>query len=485
MTELNKPKMFNQNKYRKYGFEPVALVTLSLLLSACSNSHFGNQTTAVYKQSDSNTPMERVEVGVTNNSFLALALEMAEQGDHNAAIPLYRRAHKWDGSSVEPLVGLGESLSAIGQYNEANEAFQKAMSKNAQDTRALKGLGSSYLALNRPTRAIPFLQQAVRVNPRDVDAMSSLAVALDMQGHRAASLEVYRDGLAVDPDNLKLLNNYGLSLALQSRHDESIEILKQAAQHKDAGAAHRQNLAMAYALAGNELMSSRLLSIDSGPELTNENLNYYRILSNLPTDDRFEAVLTQSGSDLTDKTDVANETFNDDDEELTRAITVARLVEVQPEPIAAVEPEPAPVTAPAPEVVEDTGVPALLGPEGWALQIAAYRTKEELRPGWEKLKAKYFDIIGHLTPRRSEIDFGDRVAEPNGYFYRLNAGPLTSYEEARDACAKIQELGTDCWVRPPEVAEGDIPESEKDQNLADQFKYREELPPQQQDEGVL
>ena len=128
-------------------------------------------------------------------------------------------------------------------------------------------------------------------------------------------------------------------------------------------------------------------------------------------------------------------------------------------------------------------MPALLGPEGWALQIAAYRTKEELRPGWEKLKEKYFDIIGQLEPRRSEIDFGDRAQQPNGYFYRLNAGPLTSYEEARVACQKISELGTDCWVRPPEVTEGDIPEAESDKKLADQFKYREELPPQPEDDA--
>ncbi len=465
---------------QQYKFGSFIALFLSLFLAACSNSNMNNQTTAVYKPSDNRTPLEAVEVGVTDNSFLTLAIEMAEQGDHNAAIPLYRRAHRYDSSSIEPLIGLGESLSAIGQYNDANDAFQKAMSKNGQNARVLKGLGANYLALNRPTRALPFLQQAVRVNPRDVDAMSTLALALDMQGHRAASLEVYKDGLAVDPDNLKILNNYGLSLALQSRHDEAIEILKQAAQHRDAGAAHRQNLAMAYALSGNEIMSARLLSIDSGPDIANENLNYYRVLSNMPADDRFEAVLTQSGSDMTDKTDAANEVYNNDDEELTRAITVARLVEVPPEPIAAAEPEP----EPEPEPEDDTGVPALLGPEGWALQIAAYRTKEELRPGWEKLKVKYFDIIGHLTPRRSEIDFGDRETQPNGYFYRLNAGPLTSYEEARVACQKIQELGTDCWVRPPEVAEGDLPETEEDKSIADQFKYREELPPQPQGEGV-
>tara|TARA_R110002096_G_scaffold309403_4_gene504123 strand:- start:171543 stop:172982 length:1440 start_codon:yes stop_codon:yes gene_type:complete len=464
---------------RKFRFEPFVVLALSIFMTACSNSsNFGNQTTAVYKQDDSLTRMEAVEANMSDNSFLALASEMAEQGDHNAAIPLYRRAHRWDSSSAAPLVGLGDSLAAIGQYNDANDAYQKAIGKNGANTRALKGLGSSYLALNRPTRALPFLQQAVRLSPRDVDAMSSLALALDMQGHREASLEVYKDGLAVDPDNLKLLNNYGLSLALQSRHDQSISILKQAAQHKDAGATHRQNLAMAYALSGNELMSARLLSIDSGPDISDDNLNYYRILSNLSSDDRFDAVLNQSGSDMTDLTKAANETYNNDDNELTKAITVARLVEVPPEPVAIVVPTPEPEP-------EDDGVPALLGPEGWALQIAAYRTKAELRPGWDKLKAKYFDIIGQLEPRRSEIDFGDRDTQPNGYYYRLNAGPLTSYEEARVACQKIQELGTDCWVRPPEVAEGDLPESNQDKNLADQFKYREELPPQLQDEGVL
>lgn len=98
------------------------------------------------------------------------------------------------------------------------------------------------------------------------------------------------------------------------------------------------------------------------------------------------------------------------------------------------------------------------------------------------LKEKYFDIIGQLEPRRCEIDFADRLQQPNGYFYRLNAVHLTSYEEVRDACQKIAELGTDCWVRPPEVTEGDLPATEHDKKLADQFKYREELPPQQDDD---
>ncbi|WP_321389276.1 tetratricopeptide repeat protein [Emcibacter sp.] len=386
----------------------------------------------------------------TDNSFLSLANEMVAEGDYNAAIPLFRRAHKWHPFSSEPLVGLGDSLSATGQYQEAVEAYQRAVDNNEQNVAALKGLGKSYVALNRPTMAVPVLNSAVELAPTDVEVISSLALAMEMQGNNMAALEVYKDGLALDPDNLKLLNNYGLSLALQSRHDEAVNILKQAAQHKDAGASHRQNLAMAYALSGNEVMASRLLSIDSGPELTNENLNYFRVLASMPEDGRFSSVINQSVEPKTDTSAPANEVF--EDESLTRSITVARLVEEVPEPVVEAEPE-----------EEDPSVPALLGPEGWALQIAAYRKKSELRPGWEMLKKKYSDIIGHLEPRRSEVDFGDRKGKkPSGFYYRLNAGPLTSFEEANEACKKIREKGTDCWVRPPLTAEGKLPEVDKD-----------------------
>ena len=396
-----------------------------------------------------------------DNSFLALANEMVADGDHNAAITLFRRAHKWHPFSSEPLVGLGDSLSATGQYQEALDAYQKAVDVNENNLDALKGLGKTYVALNRPTMAVPVLNSAVSQAPTDVEAISNLALALEMQGNNNAALEVYKDGLALDPDNLKLLNNYGLSLALQSRHDESIRILKQAAQHKDAGANHRQNLAMAYALGGNEIMASRLLSIDSGPELTNENMNYFRVLASMPEDGRFASVLNQSVEPKTDTTAPANEVF--EDESLTRSMTVARLVEEVPEPVVEAEPE-----------EEDPSVPALLGPEGWALQIAAYRKKSELRPGWEMLKKKYFDIIGHLEPRRSEVDFGNRDGKkPSGFYYRLNAGPLTSFEEANEACKKIKERGTDCWVRPPLTAEGKIPEADKEK--AKPFKKLEKM----------
>ncbi len=438
----------------------LASVAMPLFLVACSSG--SDYQTTSYEPVNSKTVQSVGTQGrASESSFVALANEMVAEGDHNAAIPLYRRAMKYHPFASAPLVGLGDSLRAVGQYQQAEKAYQSALSRDEQNLRALRGLGKTYIALNRPAMAVPMLHDAISINSRDVESITSLALALELQGNPRAAMEVYKDGLNVDPDNLKLLNNYGLSLALQSRHDQAIETLKQAAQHRDAGATHRQNLAMAYALAGNEVMSSRLLSIDNGPDLANENLGYFRILASLSSGDRFDAVVRQSTSPKTDVIEVANEVYTDDSR--VKSVTVARLVEVPPEPIAVVEPEPEPV-------VED--IPPLLGPQGWALQIAAYRNKSELMPGWEKLKKKYSDIIGDLEPRRSEIDLGDAKYEggPHGFYYRLNAGPLTSLEEAQVACREIREQGTDCWVRIPEVAEGTV--SDEDTEKAEKFRRK-------------
>ncbi len=457
MIQNDKSLKMKPNRYRSHAGKMLATVALPLLLVACSS---GADYQAARHDASGSKSVQAVQATssvATESSFLALANEMAADGDHNAAIPLYRRAMKWHPFASEPLVGLGDSLRAIGQYQKAEQAYQSALSRNEQNLRALKGLGKTYIALNRPTMAVPMLHDAVSLNPRDVESITSLALALELQGNGVAAMAVYKDGLDIDPDNLKLLNNYGLSLALQSRHDLAIETLKQAAQHRDAGATHRQNLAMAYALAGNELMSSRLLSIDNGPDLTNENLGYFRVLASLPSEDRFDAVVRQSTNPRTDVAKPANEVYDDDSR--IKSITVARLTEVPPEPMAVVEPE-------------EENVPPLLGPQGWALQIAAYRKKSELMPGWEKLKKKYFDIIGDLEPRRSEIDLGvaKYAGGPHGFYYRLNAGPLTSLAEAQEACKKIRERGTDCWVRIPEVAEGSV--SDEDIEKAEEFRRK-------------
>lgn len=475
MTKLDKILTLKR-PYRGYGTKINRLlvtVALPLVLASCSGGTDFQAANYESARSQDVRDVASVDSSATESSFVALANEMAGEGDYNAAIPLYRRAMKYHPFASAPLVGLGDSLRAIGQYQEAEKAYQSALSRNEKNLPALRGLGKTYIALNRPAMAVPMLNDAVSLNPRDVESISSLALALELQGNASAAMVTYKDGLDIAPDNLKLLTNYGMSLTLQSRYDQAIDILKRAAQHKDAGASQRQNLAMAFALAGNEVMSSRLLAIDNGPDLTNENLGYFRVLASLTSEERFDAVIRQSTKPKTDLAKPANETYKNADHNRTRNITVARLVEVPPEPMATVEPE-------------EKNVPPLLGPQGWALQIAAYRKKSELMPGWKKLKKKYFDIIGTLEPRRSEIDLGTAKYKggPHGFYYRLNAGPLTSLREAREACREIRKRGTDCWVRIPEVTEGKVPVDDAEKARKFRRKVYSDKTVRKADEGV-
>jgi tetratricopeptide (TPR) repeat protein len=420
------------------------------LLASCSG-----QNEAKYASNSQTSPVPTVKEAP--NSLMRLANEMADSKDYAAAIPLYKSAHKWHPFQVSPLVGLGDSYSAIGQYEDATKTYEDALGRDEKNLGALKGLAKAYIALGRSALAVPLLHTASMIDSNDADVISNLALTLELAGNHAAALGVYQEGLANNPNSLKILNNYGLSLALRSQHEDAIQYLKQAAQHKDSGASHRQNLALAYALSGNETMSYRLLSIDNGPDISNDSLSFFRLISALPEDRRFQAMMDGAVEDKVDNTEYSN--YNQPEDNLVQKVTVARLIDTEDLPMEEPVPEPVPEPPKAPEPEMDDGdVPPLLGPQGWALQIASYRHKNELSPGWKILLKKYPHVLEGLEPRRSEIDFGKDAADPKGKYYRLNAGPLTSLAEAKEKCAIITKSGTDCWVRVPEVTEGEMPE---------------------------
>ncbi len=391
-----------------------------------------------------------------SSSLLRIADEMAADGAYGAAIPLYRRAHQQDTTAAAPLIGLGRSLAAAGQYLEAAEVFEKAHAQSPENADVARNLANTYIALGRPADALTILNGSLDQNPFDIDALGSRAVALDALGRHGEALATYQRALSTAPENEGIKHNYGLSLALGGDDQaRALELLGDVASRPEATAAERQNLAMAYALGGDDVMAQRLLAIDSDQQTVENKLTYFDQLKALDTEQRFQTVMSGAIQPKKDLLESANRAYDTDN--TVKNETVARLVEEPEPPVAEVvpEPEPEPVV-----VVEDdlSDIPLLSESQGWALQIAAYRKPQQLRDGWAILREKYADIIGDLEPRRSEVDFGDREKEPKGFFYRLNAGPLTSLAEALNACKEMHALGADCWVRPPEPTEGSLPE---------------------------
>lgn len=384
-------------------------------------------------------------------SLLGFAEAAAARGDYAAAIPMFRRAHQQHRGDAQPLIGLGRALAAIGQYAAAADAFAEAIAKDDQNAAAYRGLGNSQLVLGQYANAVANFSQAVRLQPGEPGNYSGLGVAFDASGNHGEAVRVYDRGAGNFADDLRLRGNYGLSLALHGDR-AGIAMLEDVVRQPASAARDRLNLALAYALFGDYDRAAIMAGIDLDARAVRSNLVQAATLRGLAPKDRTIAMLQGGAAPKTDTREPANRGGGNRDMAQVRA-TIARLL-----PGTATPEETYESTAPAADPAVLAGAPPLMEAEGWAVQIAAYRKLEHLTPGWRYLSAKYADLIGGLEPRRSEVDHPDTGKGPSGFFYRLNAGPLTGRAEAVSICQAMQARGGECWVRAPEPAEGSLPD---------------------------
>lgn len=416
-------------------------IVLAGALAACSH----NANVDLARQSG-DTKAARSEGG---SSLAGLADQLAAQGDHNAAIPLYRQAIRRSIIGGGPKIGLAKSLIAVGRYEEAVYVLKKGDNDNPE---GLRLLGNAQLVLGRPELAVSAFREAVR-RGSDPRAYGGLGVALDALGRHGEAVDAYDDGLALDPGHLDLRTNKGLSLALHGQSAAGVSLLEGVVRDPASGPQHRLNLALAYVMLGDDARASRMASIDLGAGEAAHMLAYFRSLKMAEPSHRMAGVIWGGSQPAKNKEQPGNRVFDEEPAGVEQAVARAveeEVVEVEPEVIELAEPEPT-VEEQYPEI------PPLLEPEGWAVQLAAYRTAEQIIAGWKLLSVKYADVIGHLEPRRSEVDFGDREEKPSGFFYRLNAGPLSGFDEAKAVCEALKARGAACWIRPPEPSEGRLP----------------------------
>ena len=428
---------------------PVRMATalaLVLALGACS-------ATAMQFRSNKQASVSAGNTSSENETFLTLARRMASQGNHAAAIPLYRQAMKRAPLSSAPRVGLGESLMALGRYDEAIYSLTGAFNSDSKNPQALTALGTSYLVLNRPEMAIENFRSAESHGGWDGTLYSGLAIAYDLIGNHDAAMAAFERGLTKHPDDMELIGNMGLSMALAGDALEGAALLEDVVKQPAASAAHRQNLALAYVMAGDTTKAVRMASIDMDPSMARQTVAEFTTLAAMAHQHRVHTLLYGQTNPDHDLEQVANRDLKTEGtHDAVRVAAAERVIGVPEIPAPLPMPEPTPEPAP---VVE---LPPLMDSVGWAVQIAAYRKAEEVMPGWHELHERYKDVIGHLDPRRSEVDFGAHDGPgPRGFYYRLNAGPLKDFNAAREVCDELHSRGGSCWIRPPERSEGRLP----------------------------
>ena len=107
-----------------------------------------------------------------------------------------------------------------------------------------------------------------------------------MQGRHAEAQARYRQGIELAPEYAALRNNFGLSLAISGNAQEAIAQLLPLANGRGADGRVRQNLAFAYAMAGDLENALQVSRRDLSEADAQRQLSYFMQLKSLPLDAR-------------------------------------------------------------------------------------------------------------------------------------------------------------------------------------------------------
>lgn len=370
-------------------------------------------------------------------------------------------------------------------------------------TRAQMALASNDLA-----NAVPLAERAVEKTPNDASLRTLLGNCYLASGRFASAEAAYRDSLSLASnqpqvvlklalvqiaqgknDQAKLLlaeaqgmidaADTGLALALAGDPHTAVAVLEPAARAVGADARTRQNLALAYAFAGDWEQARTVAAQDISPDQLDSRIQQWMVLAKPARASDQVAALIGVQPVASDPGQPIRLALNKDEPVRQAAAQPAAVpapveqpAEIaaapQPEPVAVAIAEPvAPLPAPAyvePEPVKlaearpalsqaavslSDSLPKLRkaaaarpanGTSRAVVQIGAYSSRERVAAAWSKVSGKH-GSLKRYTPVTA------RFAGAQGTVYRLAVKGFASNAEANSLCNSIKRSGGSCFVR--------------------------------------
>jgi Flp pilus assembly protein TadD len=224
--------------------------------------------------------------GDNYESLVRQAEDARKSGDLDSAMPLFGRAAQMNPDGLEAKLGLGQIYLAIGAGDEAAAQFRDVLARRSNDSAARRGLAAALLSMGQPELAEKQADALLQADASDYRGLNTLGVALDMQGRHAEAQARYRAGIDLAPTYLPLRSNMGLSLAISGDAPAAIAMLTPISTGRGADARVRQNLAFAYAVAGNLENALQVSRADLSEGDSQRQLSYFMRLRALSPPER-------------------------------------------------------------------------------------------------------------------------------------------------------------------------------------------------------
>lgn len=366
------------------------------------------------------------------------------------------------------------------KYGRAISQAERAVAAMPQSADYRFLLGEAYLASGRFASARAAFADALSLKPDHDRAILKLALADTALGKRDAARELLES-------NRSLLStaDYGLALALAGDPQGAIAALSDAIRAGESNAKTRQNIAFAYAMAGQWAEARAMASMDlPGDMVSNRIGEWAQLASPRAPWDQVAAVLgirpqadpglpvalalsvTPPSSPLPEESEAVQLAQMDaavpSEPSVPAPLVPAQGVVAEPaNSVATARQTPLPESRPT-SVVADAFIvdyakdaPALLAPKspaqgnskaprlsksGFVVQLGAYRTAKGAEAGWTKVSRRW-SMLRDMDGRQAEVTLA------GGTFFRLSVGGFSTRKEATQLCASIKWDGGQCFVR--------------------------------------
>jgi Flp pilus assembly protein TadD/cell division septation protein DedD len=372
-------------------------------------------------------------------------------------------------------------------YSGAVRSAETAVAYSPRDAAYRMLLGQAYLGAGRFASAETSFADTLTLSPDNSRAALNLALAEIAQGKNDAAsttLGDYREKFTAA--------DYGLAIALAGNIEAAVTILEAAVRDGGADAKTRQNLALAYAMAGKWSNARVMAGQDLSPDDVDQRLGQWMsfVRPKAASDQVASLLGVTPVADAGQPSRLALNGFTD--------TAVAAAEPAQPAmAVAAAEPQPVPVAAPAAafetpavattpagvvmgehrEVVQaipasyaqpapviraaTTATKQVIVPRAkpapsiavamppkpvrtvqsgkFVVQLGAFENAAVSRDAWKRVSARYG--LATFDPANSSA----RVGGAN--FVRLSVGGFATRADANQVCTRIRSAGGTCFVR--------------------------------------
>ncbi|MDP9424206.1 MAG: tetratricopeptide repeat protein [Pseudomonadota bacterium] len=431
----------------------------------------------------------RLGTALTAVSLMAVAAGCAGPGNG------VRTASMFGGkvnSGELPLATKAQMALATNDVPSAIRLAELAVERSPHDAGFRALLGNCYLAAGRFASAEAAYRDALSIYGNQPQVVLKLALVQIAQGKNDEAKLLLAEARGVlDPADA------GLALALAGDPQGAVTLLEPAARQVGADARTRQNLALAYAFAGDWSQARIVAAQDvPGDQLDTRIQQWMALAQPTRTSDQVAAFIgiQPASADPGQPVrlalnknqpvqQVAAEPIGDVPAGLTSTATVALQevpppVEPQPEPVAIAAAEPvAPPPPPPPAYVAPEQAklaearPALSpaavrladplptlrqasapratarGKSRAVVQLGAYSSRERIAFAWNKVSGKH-GALKRYTPVTARFTGGE------GVVYRLSVKGFASDRDAVNLCNSLKRAGASCFVRS---VSGDAP----------------------------